>query len=68
MTRRLLGLLLGMFLIQPANAFFFYDHEKSKAQENERRCMAEEKVKATYIRIAESYRKCPYKMAGWLKS
>jgi peptidyl-prolyl cis-trans isomerase SurA len=28
----------------------------------------QEKVKATYIRIAESYRKCPYKMAGWLKS
>lgn len=41
MTRLLLGLLLGMFLIQPANAFFFYDHEKSKARENERRCMAE---------------------------
>ena len=41
MTRLVLGLLLGMFLIQPANAFFFYNHEKSKAQENERRCMAE---------------------------
>lgn len=41
MTRLVLGLLLGMIFAQPANAFFFYDHEKKIAQENERKCMAE---------------------------
>lgn len=41
MTRLILGVLLGMIFAQPANALFFYDHEKKMAQENERRCMAE---------------------------
>ena len=41
MTRLVLGLLLGLMLAQPANAFFFYDYEKILTQEKERRCMAE---------------------------
>lgn len=46
----------------------FKDRTMMMKQNDVVNAWVQEKVKATYIRIAESYRKCPYKMAGWLKS